>query len=38
LHRFWLVDAIAAVIALFILLTPIREKDSGAEITEPKID
>ena len=36
--EFWPVAAIAAVIALVILFTPLKEKDSGTEATEPKID
>jgi MFS family permease len=36
--EFWPVAAVAAVIALVILFTPLKEKDSGPEATEPKID
>ena len=36
--EFWPVAAIAAVIALVILLTPLKEKDNGTGSAEPKID
>ena len=36
--EFWPVAAIAAVIALLILCTPLKEKDNGTGPTEPKID
>jgi MFS family permease len=36
--EFWPVAAIAAVIALVVLFTPLKEKDSGTDPVEPKID